>query len=587
MAMIRKLSDSVINKIAAGEVIERPASAVKELVENSLDAESDSITVSILEGGKSLIKVIDNGCGMSEEEALLSIERHTTSKIENEKDLERIQTFGFRGEALPSIAAVSLFTLSTCQNEIEGATIIEAEGGKIKNIRKKGAVKGTTIEVRNLFFNTPARRKFLKSTATEQGHIDDCMTKLSLSKDSVEFLYIVNNRETFHILKTDKLLDKIAKIFGNELFSNLIEIDSPGEISIHGYITNPSFTKGNRNWQYIFVNGRSIRDKGIYHAINRGYGETIKGGQHPALFLFIDINPANVDVNIHPSKQEVRFSDSSKVVSAVIHSIRRALGGERKIKTVKFSDKSSNQLKGEKFNLFESYTFEDENELADFIAARETEELKEDTEFIIRDTGKEREEKFEYSSLEIIGQIKNSYIIAQSENEIFFIDQHAAHERVLFEKIKESFFKGKIESQNLLIPLVIELSIKEINLWKENISNFEKLGLFAEEFGGNTLRITAVPAILKDKDPEVFFKNCLKKIDEKGEGDETSYILNSLFQSLACHSAIRANHRLDMREMENLLKLMDHTVFSTYCPHGRNAVFKIATSQIEKFFDRH
>lgn len=584
--MIKKLSDSVINKIAAGEVVERPASAIKELVENSIDAGSTSATISVIDGGKALIKVMDNGCGMTEDEALLAIERHTTSKIENEKDLEKIRTFGFRGEALPSIAAVSIFSITTCPNEMEGASVVEVEGGKIKSAEKKGAAKGTTIEVRNLFYNTPARRKFLKSTPTEQGHIDDCITKLSLSKEGIEFIYLANNREIFHILKTDSLLDKIEKIFGNELRDNLLEVNSPGSISIRGYISNPSYLKPTRNWQYIFVNGRSVRDKGIYHAINRGYGETIKSGKHPALFLFVDIDPALVDVNIHPSKQEVRFSDSGRVVSAVIHSIRETLVGERKIKTVKLSDDRKQFNEGDRFNLFESYSFDSNENIRSFIEKRESARQGTEETYTARQSETISHHKLKYSALEAIGQVRNSYIIAQVDDSVYFIDQHAAHERVLFERIKESFFKKRCESQNLLIPLLINLTIKEKNIWEQNISEFEKLGFFAEDFGSGSVRITAVPAVLGDKNPEAFLKSCIEKIEVRGEGKDSSFILNSMFQSLACHSAIRANHCLDRAEMDNLLKLMDETIFSTYCPHGRNAVFRFDISEIEKFFDR-
>jgi len=584
--MIKKLSESVINKIAAGEIVERPASAIKELVENSIDAESTSITVSVIDGGKALIKIIDDGCGMTEAGALLAIERHTTSKIEKENDLETIKTFGFRGEALPSIAAVSIFSMTTCSNEMEGASVVKVEGGKIKSTGKKGAAKGTTIEVRNLFYNTPARRKFLKSTPTEQGHIDDCITKLSLSKGGIEFIYLANNRETFRVLKTDSLPEKIEKIFGNELRNNLLEINSPGSISIKGYISNPSYLKATRNWQFVFVNGRSVRDKGIYHAINRGYAETLKSGKHPALFLFIDIDPALVDVNIHPSKQEVRFSDSGRIVSAVIHSIRDALGGERKIKTVKLSDDRRGLKEGDRFNLFESYRFESNKDIGNFTTKREsTSESVEDT-YTVRQTETGSHRVLKYSTLEVIGQVRNSYIIAQSDEGIYFIDQHAAHERILFERIKEGFFKKQSESQNLLIPLLIDLTLKDKNIWDKNISEFEKLGFIAEDFGSNSVRITAVPGVLGNKNPEVFLKSCIEKIEARGEGKDPSFILNSMFQSLACHSAIRANHRLDHAEMENLLKLLDETVFSTYCPHGRNAIFRFDTSQIEKFFDR-
>jgi len=583
--MIKKLSDSVINKIAAGEVVERPASAVKELVENSLDAGSTSVTVSVIDGGKALIRISDNGCGMPEEEALLAIERHTTSKIEREYDLDTIKTFGFRGEALPSIAAVSLFTITTCKDEMEGATVIEIEGGKIKGTGKKGFTKGTTVEVRNLFFNTPARRKFLKTTPTEQGHIDDCITKLALSKENVEFIYQANNKEIFRILKSDSLTDKIEKIFEKAMKESLIKIESPGTISVKGFISRPSYLRATRNWQYVFVNGRSVRDKGIYHAINRGYGETLKSGKHPALFLFVEIDPALVDVNIHPSKQEVRFSDSGKVVSAVIHAIRDALGGERKVKTVKLSGESIYPERKDKFNLFESYSFDSDEKLSEFIGKRGGEnDTKE--EYTVRNTQINIENNFRYSSLDVIGQIRNSYIIAQSQDGIYFIDQHAAHERILFEKIKENFLIRKSESQNLLIPLLCDVTLKEKNIWESNREDFEKLGFFAEDFGDGSLRITAVPAVLGSRNPDDFLKNCIERIDARGEGKDNGFIINSMFQSLACHSAIRANHRLEIEEMDNLLKEMDKTIFSTYCPHGRNSVFKLDTLQIEKFFDR-
>ncbi|MBI5374968.1 MAG: DNA mismatch repair endonuclease MutL [Candidatus Schekmanbacteria bacterium] len=585
--MIKILPDSVINKIAAGEVVERPASVIKELVENSIDAGSRAITVSVADGGKSLIKVMDDGCGMSEEEVLLAIQRHSTSKIESETDLERISTFGFRGEALPSIAAVSQLTIETNSSQGDMGCIVEIEGGNVIRRGKSGMPRGTSIEVRNLFFNMPARKKFLKSTQTEQNHIDEWMTKLALARNGIEFRYISNGKEVFRIPSSADLIEKTNIIFGNELADKLIEIEHSGEVSIKGLISVPHYSKPTRNFQYLFVNKRSVRDSGIYHAISRGYAEALQAGKHAIVFLFIETDPASVDANIHPSKQEVRFSDSGKVVGTVINAIRNTIGKNRNVRMVKLEHQPQTGDSDKAVDLFESYSFKTETELEQFLVKKESAFAQEDNEvFSVREVDSFTPRSFKFSSLEVVGQIRNSYIVAQSGESVYFIDQHAAHERALFEKIKESYFSKKASVQNLLIPVVVNLTRREKSIWEDNLESLEKLGLESQDFGEESIRITGVPAVLGTKNPENFLRSLIEKIESGSEKENPAFALNSMFQSLACHSAVRANDKLEPAELQNLLKLMDETEFSTYCPHGRNAVFKMDISKIEKLFDR-
>ena len=576
MGLIRILPEILINKIAAGEVVERPASVVKELIENSIDAGADEIIVEILHGGKKLIKVSDNGAGMSKEDAILSFERHATSKIYEEGDLYKINTMGFRGEALPSITSVSkvlmvtsLWVGSSKESSSSSGTRIEIEGGKMPNISETGPSKGTIIEVRDLFFNTPARLAFLKGINTELSHIVGAVESASLGHPEISFSLSNNRKAVLSLPKARDYRERINQIYGRELVENLMEVghghplkDING-ITLSGYISNPPYSRPDRGMQVIFINRRPVRNQVISHAISEGFQSMIMKDRYPAAFLFLEIDTKEVDVNVHPSKREVRFRNSSMIHDIVVRAIKETLSGRtpEEIPTIPPFQKGGEEGIMVKEAL-ERYMKRSENILEGG-----------------RQAGFDFQIKAKSPIPEAFLHVFNSYIVTAGEDGVMIIDQHAAHERILYESLRGD----KIEIQGLLVPVTIELSSRESLILKEKLDTLKAIGIEIEEFGDNTFIIRSIPAILKDADHRSLVLNIIGDLDEKiPKIDE----LERIRTLMACHGAVRANQSLTSEEMASLIEELEKTELPHTCPHGRPTTIRFGLRDLEKLFKR-
>lgn len=587
--LIHILPTNLVNKIAAGEVIERPSSVVKELVENSIDAASNEISVFIKDGGKRSIKVIDDGIGMSESDALLSLERHATSKINKEKDLDQISTLGFRGEALPSIASVSQLILKTQTKDDESGTKIEVNGGEIISVSKTGITVGTEIEVRNIFYNTPARLKFLKSASTELNNINDTIVRLSLSNTLISFRFSHNDREMINLQKSEDIISRIRAIFGSELAENLMQIESEDETAIlKGYISKADLLRNSRTDQYIFVNNRSIKDRTIFHAIMEGYKSIIPRDQYPSVFLFLKIDPSQIDVNTHPSKVEIKFAKPQKIHSLISKTISETLDKNRLIKS--FVGRKESITSKEYSELFQKITFDESNNNVSEILDRYF-PIEREKPLTIEESGIDYRNSnilpnISFLELRVLGEIKNSFILAESSNSLVFIDQHAAHERILYSKLKKQVLENNLETKTLLLPLTIDISFRDKHLINEHKENLLAYGFEIEEFGANTIIIKSIPSLLNEKYAKSSILDLIDDLNSYNRKENTTAFEDAILKSIACHSAVKANQKLEIDEMKFLLTEMERIKFSDSCPHGRPAIFEIKFSEIEKRFAR-
>jgi len=596
-AKVRILSEQLANKIAAGEVVERPASVVKELVENSLDAGATEVIIEIEDGGKRLIRVTDNGSGMSREDSLLSLERHATSKISSDSDLFSLHTLGFRGEAIPSIASVCRITLSSREaGNVEGVEIY-AEGGKIKDVKACGMPVGTFISVRNLFFNTPARLKFMRSRETESGHISEIIYRLALSRPEVRFIYSVDSKPVLNLLSgnmTSRTREVLGKSLANEM--HLLKADENG-ISLQGLLGSPSVNRSTASSVYTFINGRYIRDRVVQHAILQAYRNVLERGRYPALVLFIDISPEDVDVNVHPTKHEVRFREQAKVHQTINGAIevflRMApwLGGVAGNPILKSSRpvvaaQNISRIEEVRDSLLR-YAIT-EQPLQKYSLHQHPVQAVDSEPFSIAGSADKvlARTSCDYSDLQVIGQFRASYILCQDESELVIIDQHAAHERVVFEELRRSFSDSALERQQLLFPETLELLPDESAVLKEQLLLISRFGFDVEHFGGTTWLLSSVPISLSGLD----YMRVLRDLLEEMAGIGSSRLLNEKFEdmlaTIACHSVVRGERHLSLNEIKYLFERMDNTDFSAHCPHGRPAVSRISLKDIEKLFNR-
>ncbi|MBW1614935.1 MAG: DNA mismatch repair endonuclease MutL [Deltaproteobacteria bacterium] len=600
MPKVKKLTEILANKIAAGEVVERPASAVKELCENSIDAKSRRIIVEIENGGKNLVRVSDDGIGMSKQDAKLAIERYATSKIYKEEDLFFIKTLGFRGEALPSIASVSKFTLITREKDKPFGTKIIIEGSVIKDITETGAPIGTTIEAKDLFFNIPARQKFLKTTDTETGHITDIITSFALGYYDKSFLLIHNQKEVKNFPSATMQIERVKDILKirNQEDIYQIKADKPN-ISVEGWTASPDYYKTTSKGIYLFVNGRFITDRKINYAIFEGYKGRLMKGNFPIAVIFIQVPFQQVDVNVHPAKQEVKFLNAKQVFAAVSEAVNSALKIGEKILIKKYQNIKTDQTsvitpsfekkmeqKYQDIRQPFSYTANDYiTEDVDYVSAQNV--LREPPAYygkfaqknIMPDTEK-------YSDIKVIGQFLKTYIICEKDNEIILIDQHAAHERILFEQFKKKEKTSATASQRLLIPEILETGFTESEIIKNLIPDMLKIGLEIEPFGKNTFAIKAIPAFLAEKQTAPIIINIAEQLIERGGGKEIENILNSTLILIACHGAIKANKELSETEMKAIVFELFKCEIPFKCPHGRPTLIKMTQKEIEKLFKR-
>ena len=611
---IRILPEILTNKIAAGEVVERPSSVVKELVENSLDAGSTDIVVEIEGGGKRLIRVSDDGCGMGREDALLALERHATSKISGENDLLGIATLGFRGEALPAIASVSRFSVATRERgRIEG-TEIYAEGGKIREVKACGMAEGTVIAVRNLFFNTPARLKFLRSNETEGGHVGEFLTRLALSRPGIRFTYINDGRTVFRVHQGE-LADRVALLFGSNLAGGLYPVDSEeGGVRVSGLVAGPDASRSAASHLYTYVNGRFIRDKVVQHALLGAYRTVLERGRYPVVVLFIDLDPAEVDVNVHPTKHEVRFRDQGRVHDIIQGAVTVLLAttpwlrASRNPEAPAFSSPAAaateERLAGVREALA-AYRPASSRQQTLPVGARdsglgnrrvgtgyggpglETRTAEPETRNPKLETRNEESVPAGYfSSLTVIGQFNSAYIICQEGCDLVLIDQHAAHERVAFEGLRNQYELEGVEAQGLLFPETIELSFPEAVAMRENHQAISRLGYETEEFGGTTWLVKAIPRLLAGSDHLRVLRDVLEDLEGLGKSRTFSEARDEILARIACHSVVRGSRALDAQEISALFGQMDKTDFSGSCPHGRPVSRKITLGEVERMFKR-
>ena len=599
MGKIRILDDDTISKIAAGEVVERPASVVKELVENSIDAGSKNIYVEIQDGGISYIKITDDGVGIESEDVEIAFLRHATSKIKDDNDLFNIRTLGFRGEALASICAVSRVELVTRTKDSPLGVKLRVAGGEIIEREECGAPLGTTIVVKDLFYNTPARLKFLKSPSREGVIITEIIQNLALSNPEISFKY-KNGEKLVFATKGDKILkNAIVSIYGRQVNDNLLEVNySDNSISIFGYIGNNALAKNSRNYQSLFVNNRYVKNKAINAAIENAFRTFTTGDKFPLYVLHININPENIDVNVHPTKAEIKFQNEQDMYKIVYNSIKEAFTTQRTIPNITFEPnvvkKPEIIFAQEKINFVvnEKKDFEDKpiNKPLYYDYKNENAILKKETslddfksekeEIIINDSNDENK----LPRLAVVGQIHFMYIIAEGESEFYIIDQHAAHERVLYEKYLKDYNNAKIQSQNLLTPIILELSSIEKQLIVENIDNFAKIGYDIEDFGGNAISIRSVPVILGNPN----YKELLYEIINELQNVSGNFYksINKIIYTMACKSAIKAGDKLTNAEMNKLIDDLRWCSNPYSCPHGRPSIIKMSYYELEKKFRR-
>jgi DNA mismatch repair protein MutL len=585
--VIKLLSDLIINQISAGEVIERPASALKEILENSVDAGALEVKVQLEEGGVKLIRVADNGDGISKNDLPLALTPHATSKIKTLEDLQKIGSLGFRGEALASIASVSNLVLASRKLEEKHAWQIQAKGGRLSQPEPSSLAVGVTVEVHDLYFNTPARRKFLKTEATEFGHCDETFKRIALSSPNISFTLQHNGKIRRHLRSSD-VTQRITQLLGSDFEqASLLISEQAADLHLYGSVALPTYSKSSRNAQYFFINGRFVRDKLIAHAIREAYRDVLHLDRHPTYVLFLNMNPEGLDVNVHPAKTEVRFRDPRALHQFIFHAISKSLASPHQNSE---TNNSVAAINAEPIPSASAYVRQDPMQL-----------------------GREVSPPFHYQNLfgagikaqippattiaeqeqeEIpplgfaLGQLMGIYILAQNRQGLIIVDMHAAHERVTYEKLKLSFDNRTLSMQPLLIPVTFQGNGLDVVTAEENKEMLSNLGFEIAILSPTTLAVRAVPAILKDADVVKLARDILNELLEFDTGQLLTNKRNELLSSMACHNAIRANRILTLPEMNALLREMEETERSDQCNHGRPTWFEISLTNLDKMFMR-
>ena len=597
MGRINVLDQNMINMIAAGEVIERPASVVKELLENSIDSGATKIAVTIEDGGKKLISITDNGQGMDAEDLTKAFEPHATSKIKNKADLQNISTLGFRGEALASIASVAMVKAISKTKTSTSANCIEIDCGNKKNIIPCSAADGTTIEVRDLFYKLPARNKFLKTTNTEMSHITEHFIRIALANHKLDMTLVSNKRQLYRLPASNDISRRIAELFSIELSENLIKAErNERGVQISALLGKPEISRTNNKFQYTFLNGRFIRDKAIFHAIKQAYHGSLEPNRFPVVFLFIQMPYEDYDVNVHPTKIEVRFYNTNLIHSQILSCLREKIletdfdinaklpepsATNNQHFTGIPNSTSSSQYRNQKVadsiaEFFEKHKpIQTQQQQLGFHSKIATGRK---TENIINQAETSKELK--------AMQIQDSFIIVETKDGFIIIDQHALHERIIYEDLRRRFSVGKIESQKCLYPESFKVTPRQIDLLKTNAEMFEKLGIELEPFGPQTYAIQAFPVLLAKAEPVKFVGDLLDLLDNKNADFDADKLLDEVLNMIACKAAIKAGQKLSSREIEQLLADKDITEYASRCPHGRPTTIKFSTAELEKQFKR-
>jgi len=566
VSAIRVLPELLVSQIAAGEVVERPASVLKELLENSIDAGARTINVTLDEGGVRRVQVEDDGDGIARDELRLALARHATSKIANLSDLEAVSTMGFRGEALASIAAVSRLAIITRRNDAPHGAALHAEGGTIGEVEPAARAPGTTVSVADLYFNTPARRKFLKSEPTEYGHCEEVLRRIALSRPQVGFSLRHNGRVSRH-LRTESLRERAASLLGRELAGASVPVEAAaGGMRLRGLAGTPQAAQPRADCQYFFVNGRYVRDRVVAHAVREAYAELLHGERQAAYVLFLDLDPRTVDVNVHPAKIEVRFRDSRAVHQFVRHALERALAPSAAQAPVAYASVSQQAGIQAALALAQpSATYQAfmASAAAPLPAAEQSPPL-----------------GF------ALGQLHGVYIVAQNEGGLVLVDMHAAHERIVMERLKRALDAGEVARQRLLVPAVFSAQALDVATAEEHRAALERVGLEIVVSGPNELTVRSAPVLLASGDVVGLARSLLREIREYGASQMLAGRQNELLATMACHAAVRAHRSLTITEMNALLREMEDTERSGSCNHGRPTWYQLTMADLDKLFLR-
>ena len=624
---IRPLPEILINQIAAGEVVERPASVVKELVENAIDAGASRVDIDLEEGGVRLIRIRDNGSGIAPEQLPLAVSRHATSKIADLDDLESVATLGFRGEALPSIASVSRFTLSSRRAHDEHGSALQIEGGKIGEVTPRAHAPGTTVEVRELFYNVPARRKFLRAERTELGHIEEWLRSLALARPDVELRVSHNGKASRRYKPGDLYSDaRLAETLGEDFANQAVRVDHSGAgLRLHGWIAQPHYSRASADQQYLYVNGRSVRDRSVAHAVKMAYGDVLYHGRQPAYVLFLELDPTRVDVNVHPAKHEVRFRDSRLVHDFVYRTLKDALADTRagmsaqdigvgpahQVDAAAAPMASSAGASG--FGLvrgaapgagssgggggFSGWRPQQPLglQVADAPAAYAA--------LYAAPAGAERgaapppmptENGLPVTSADAgvpplgyaIAQLHGIYILAENAEGLIVVDMHAAHERIGYERLKNAHDGIGLQSQPLLVPITLAVGEREADTAESESETLAALGFEVTRAGPGALHVRSIPALLAHAEPEGLLRDVLTDLREHGQSRRVASARDELLSTMACHGAVRANRRLTVPEMNALLRDMEITERSGQCNHGRPTWARFSLAEIDRWFLR-
>ena len=642
MPTIRQLPIGLVNKIAAGEVIERPASVVKEIIENSIDAGATHVELVVEGGGIELIRISDNGYGIASDQLELAVAPHATSKLHSSDDLFDVKTLGFRGEALASIAEISHLTLRSRTSDSDSGYELCVKGGEKEPIRPCSGPVGTTIEIRHLFFNTPVRRKFMKTSQTEMGHVTEAFTRIALAYPQVHMVLSNNDRVMHDLLPTDRWSERIRAFFGDEVADSLISIDQRDErVAIHGHVTDPSVSRSNNRMQYLFLNGRYIRDRSLQHALGEAYRGLLMVGRMPVCFLHVQVDPKTVDVNVHPTKVEVRFEDSGAIYTRLLHSLRhKFLNSDlvAKIRTPTASPsvmptladasmpmttlhhvsndgngsdllqwaKSNTAIATPDFRPFQGFnspglaTGNRPTARMDdpFYTPTASQPWSAETAIALADLEKNEStlatpvhrvdlaRDIEGSHKQLGFQIHNRYLVTQDESGMVIVDQHALHERILYEQIKTKVMSKSLERQRLLVPESVTLTANEAAAAADYRETLAEIGIEVEPFGGDAILVTSYPAMLAKMHPAEMLRQVLEPLMTGGKKPDARDLLDDLMNMIACKAAVKAGDRLSPDEITALLEQRHCYQDTHHCPHGRPTALFLSREQLDKMFKR-
>ncbi|GAA4863887.1 DNA mismatch repair endonuclease MutL [Luteimonas vadosa] len=599
---IQQLPDTLVNQIAAGEVVERPASVVKELVENALDAGARRIDIDLEEGGVRLIRIRDDGIGIAAGELPLAVARHATSKIASLDDLETVATLGFRGEALPSIASVSRFSLGSRRQGDDHGAALSVDGGRIGEVAPKPLPPGTTVEVRDLFYNVPARRKFLRKERTELGHIEEWLRSLALARPDVELRVSHNGKPSRRYRSSGTALDRdgfalarLGETLGEDFGRQALRVDhAAAGLRLHGWIAQPAYSRASADQQYLYVNGRAVRDRSVAHAVRQAYADVLFHGRHPAYVLFLELDPARVDVNVHPAKHEVRFRDARLVHDFVYRTLHDSLADTRAgnaplVDAVSTQAAVARELAGTgpggTHGMQAGFGLRVDEARAGYAALHGA--------GIDATTG-----SGQYDALPqgadgdvpplgyALAQLHGIYILSQTADGLVVVDMHAAHERIGYERLKAAHDAAGLRTQPLLVPQAVAVSEREAGVAEREAGTLAELGFEVTRSGHQSLLLRSVPALLADGDAEALLRDVLADLSEHGESRRVRAARDELLSTMACHAAVRANRRLTLPEMNSLLRQMEATERSGQCNHGRPTWARFPLPEIDRWFLR-